>query len=182
MDLIQAIKERRSVRKFKGDPITDDLIDIVLEAGSWAPSWANTQCWRFVVVKDPQIKAELAEAIGGNNPAADAIKNAPITIVICTELQKSGFYKGEAPTDKGDWFMFDSALAVQNMILAAHSLGLGSVPVGLFDAAKVAEILHVPPGMAVVLLLPVGYPAEIPPAPRRKELSEIVFHDTFSGK
>lgn len=179
MDVIQAIRERRSIRKFKPDPVSDDLVNVVLDAGRWAPSWANTQCWRFVVVRDQNIKEELAETKGRGNPAGEAIRTVPVTIVVCAELKKSGFYKGEAPTDKGDWFMFDCALAAQNMMLAAHSLGLGTVPVGLFDAAKAAEVLGVPAGMAVVLMLPLGYPAETPVAPRRKELREIVVQDRF---
>ncbi|MBM3133233.1 MAG: nitroreductase [Chloroflexi bacterium] len=179
MDVIQAIKVRRSVRKFKPDPVSDDLLNAVLEAGRWAPSWANTQCWRFVVVRDPEIKAKLAETKTGNNPAVEAIRIAPVTIVICAELKKSGYYKGEAPTDKGDWFMFDAALAAQNMMLAAHSFGLGTVPVGLFNAPKAAEVLGVPQNVAVVLMMPLGYPAEKPITPRRKELSEIVVRDRF---
>lgn len=179
MDVIQAIRERRSVRKFKPDPVSDELVNAVLEAGRWAPSWANTQCWRFVVVRDPEIKAKLAETKSHNNPASEAIRIAPVTIVICAELEKSGYYKGEAPTDKGDWFMFDTALAAQNMMLAAHSFGLGTVPVGLFNAAKAGEVLGVPQNVAVVLMMPLGYPAEKPIAPRRKELAEIVVYDWF---
>ncbi len=179
MDLMQAIKERRSVRKFKADPVSEDLINAVLEAGRWAPSWANTQCWRFVVVRDSEIKESLAETKGKGNPAGEAIRNAPVTIVICGELNQSGYFKGEAPTDKGDWFMFDTALAAQNMMLAAHALGLGTVAVGLFDASKAAEILGVPSNIAVVLILPMGYPDEQPAAPRRKEFSEIVYRDRY---
>lgn len=179
MDLIQAINERRSVRKYKSDPVNDDLVNTILEAGRWAPSWANTQCWRFVVVRDSEIKAKLADTKGKGNPAAEAIRNAPVTIVVCSKLGISGYYKGEAPTDKGDWYMFDTALAVQNMMLAAHSLGLATVAVGLFDAQKAAEILGVPPDVAVVLMLPLGFPDEFPQAPRRKELSEIVSYDRY---
>ena len=179
MDLMEAIKERRSVRKFKPDPVSDELLNSVLEAGRWAPSWANTQCWRFVVVRDVEIKARLAEIKGKGNPAGEAIRNAPVTIAICGMLKQSGYYKGEAPTEKGDWYMFDTALAAQNMMLAAHSLGLGTVPVGLFDAAKAAQILGVPSNIAVVLFLPMGYPEEQPTAPRRKELSEIVSRDRY---
>ncbi len=181
MDLIQAIKGRRSVRKFKSSPVSDELVTTVLEAGRWAPSWVNTQCWRFVVVRDDQIKAELAETKGHGNPAAEAIKNAPVTIVICGELGTSGYYKGEAPTDKGDWYMFDTALAAQNMMLTAHSLGLGTVAVGLFDAVKAAAILEVPPNVHVVILLPLGYPDEEPKTPRRKELSEITSSNKYGN-
>ncbi|MCK4698216.1 MAG: nitroreductase family protein, partial [Dehalococcoidia bacterium] len=100
-------------------------------------------------------------------------------IVACAELGRSGFKKGEAATDKGDWFMFDVALATQNLTLAAHELGLGTVHVGLIDAEKIEEILQVPEGVRVVELIPLGYPAEQPEGPGRKELSEIVFHEKY---
>jgi len=186
MELMQVIKDRRSVRKYKPDPVSDDLVKAVLEAGRWAPSWANSQCWRFVVVRDAQIRAKIAETIDSlnppkeavrpTNPAIDAIKNVSVIIVICGELGRAGYKKGEPRTDKGDSYMFDAALATQNMMLAAHSLGLGTVPIGVFDAPKVAEILHVPSNTSVVLLLPLGYPAEEPTAPRRKGLTEITFY------
>ncbi len=182
MDLIQAIFERRSVRKFKPDPVNHELLNTVLEAGRWAPSWANTQCWRFIVVKDPAIKASLAEAKSKGNPSGEAIRNAPITIAICGTLQQSGYYKGEAPTEKGDWYMFDTALAVQNMILTAHSLGLGTVAVGLFNAQKVAHVLELPSDVSIVLLLPLGYPDEEPNNPGRKELSEIVSYNRYGQR
>ena len=179
MDLMQAIKGRRSVRKLKSEPVSDDLVNAALEAGRWAPSWANTQCWRFVVVRDARMRAKVAETIGPGNPATDATKNAPVIIVVCGELGRAGYKRGEPSTDKGDWYMFDTALATQNMMLAAHSLGLGTVPIGVFDAHKVAEILGVPPNIRVVLLLPLGYPAEEPTPPRRKEISEIAFLDKY---
>ncbi len=182
MDLIQAIKERRSIRKFKTDPVSEDIVNSVLEAGRWAPSWANTQCSRFVVVRDAEIKASLAETLSKGNPAGDAIRNAPVTIAICGELNKSGYYKGGASTDKGDWYMFDTALAAQNIMLAAHALGLGTVPLGLFSASKAAQILGVPSNVAVVLLLPMGYPAEEPKAPTRHELSGITFRERYGHK
>ena len=88
--------------------------------------------------------------------------------------------KGQPVTDKGDnWFMFDVALAMQNLVLAAHSLGLGTVHVGLFDAGKAAEVLQLPPGIACVEMTPLGYPSKIGKAPPRKELSEIVFYNRY---
>jgi len=181
MDLMQAIKERRSVRKFKPDPVGDELLRTILEAGRWAPSWANTQCWRFIVIRDSAIKASLAQTRGKGNPAGEAIRNAPITIAICGVLRESGFYKGEAPTEKGDWYMFDTALAAQNMMLTAYSLGLGTVAVGLFDAQKVSQILDMPENISVVLLMPLGYPDEEPKNPGRKELPQLLSYDKYSA-
>ena len=177
MEVNKAIRERRSIRKLKSDAVDDDLIKAILEAGRWAPSWANTQCWRFVAIRDTQVKERVADTISEGNPGVMAMKQCPVAIVICAELEKSGYKQGVVRTDKGDWYMFDTALAAQNMMLAAHSLGLGTLAIGLFDANKVAKIIGVPPNMRVVLLLPLGYPDETPTAPRRKELSEIAFYE-----
>jgi nitroreductase len=183
MDVMQAIKGRRSVRKYKPDPLSDDTVEMVLEAARWAPSWANTQCWRFVVVRDPQMRGKLAATVKPEtNRAAAAIREAPVTIVACAEKGKSGYYKGEASTDKGDWFMFDVALAMQNLALAAYAAGLGTVHIGLFDAKEAARILELPENVVVVEMTPLGYPNEEPAAPRRKELADIVFKEKYGRK
>ena len=179
MEVLEAIKTRRSIRRYKTTPVDDKTLELVLEAARWAPSWRNTQCWRFIVVRNEGIKAEMATVLGTNR-AAEAVRVAPVVIVACAVLGKSGYNRdGQLSTDKGDWYMFDVALAMQNLVLAAHSLGLGTVYVGLFDTKKVAAILGVPQGFCVVSLTPLGYPDE-EPAPRpRKELSEIVFYDKY---
>jgi len=179
MDLMQAIKNRRSVRKLKSEPVSNDLLDAVLEAGRWAPSWANTQCWKFVVVQDALMRGRVAETISPGNPGTEALKNAPMIIAICGVLERAGYKRGQPVTAMGDWYMFDTALAAQNMMLAAHSLGLGTVAIGSFNASRVAELLEVPSNARVVLLLPLGYPVEEPALPRRKELAEIVSHDRY---
>ncbi len=194
MELFDAIKTRRSIRKYTSDPVDDKKIEAILEAGRWAPSWSNTQCWRFIVVRDPQVKTSLTECLLPfklpdkviDNPAISIINTVPVIIVICAETNKSGGPPGrpggaggEFITDKGDWFMFDTALAVQNMVLAAHALGLGTVIIGTFDAAKVEKVLGVPPGFRVVTLFPVGVPAQEGRTPPRNELSEIVIKDTW---
>jgi nitroreductase len=179
MDLFQAIKERRSIRKYKATPVSEEQLNTIFDAVRWAPSWANTQCWRFVVVRDRETKERLADTLSLGNPSTAAIKSAPIVIVACAQLGRSGHYKGTPVTDKGDWFMFDLGLAMQNLTLAAHGLGLGTVNVGYFDAAKVAQILALPEGIAVVEMTPLGYPEDQPVAPKRKELSEFVFYEKY---
>jgi len=181
MEVLEAIKTRRSVRKYKAAPVDDRALGLVLEAARWAPSWANTQCWKFIVVRENNVKAELAGTMG-ENPATDAVRNAPVVIVACAELEKSGYFHGEPATDKGDWFMFDVALAMQNLVLAAHSLGLGTVHVGRFDAKKAEAVLEVPAGFRVVEMTPLGYPDQEPPVRPRKELSEIVFYDKYGRR
>ncbi len=179
LEVLEAIRTRRSIRKYKTDPIDDKTLETVLEAARWAPSWTNTQCWRFIVVRDGDIKSRLANTLNATNPAMDAIRNAPLVIVACAELGKSGCYDGVPATDKGDWFMFDVALAMQNLVLAAHSLGLATVYVGRFNAKEVANILEVPPSYCVVAMTPLGYPAETKDPRPRKELAEIVFYNKF---
>ncbi len=179
MDVMDAIRTRRTVRRLSSQPVNDELIDAVLEAGRWAPSWANSQCWRLVVVRDPMVKSRLADAVRQGNRSTDAVRNAPVVIVACAEMGKAGFYRGEMSTDKGDWFMFDVALAMENINLAAQELGLGMVHVGLMDAKKMEQVLEVPPGVKVVELAPLGYPDEPPRVPPRKELAEIAFYDKY---
>lgn len=187
MELFEAIKNRRSVRKYKVTPVDDKTLGRVLDAARWAPSWTNSQCWRFVVVRDGNLKVQLAETLlagtRATNPARDAVQNAPVVIVACAEVGKVGYQRGSAEpaTNKGEyWYMFDVALAMQNLTLAAHALGLGTVHVGMFDAPRVAAILEVPPGFRVVEIMPLGYSEGEPKATTRKELSEFVFYDKFA--
>ena len=180
MDTLEAIHSRRSIRQYKETPVPDDLLNKVLEAARWAPSWANSQCTRYVVVKDPATKEKLSETLSHGNPGATAIKNAPIAIVACAELKKSGFYKGTVSTEKGEWHMFDTGIAMENLALAAHALGLGTVHVGyIVDYKKVAEILELPEGVVAVEMTPLGFPAAEAKAPPRKELAEIVFYEKY---
>jgi len=83
MEVLEAIKTRRSIRKYKDTPVDDRTLEQVLEAAQWAPSWANTQCWRFIVVRDADTRAKLARTLSTNNPATDAVIHAPIVIVVC---------------------------------------------------------------------------------------------------
>jgi nitroreductase len=182
MELMETIASRRSIRKYKPDPVDEKKLETVLEAARLAPSWANTQCWRFIVVRDNKIKEQLAGTLSENNSAAPAISGAPVVIVACAELGKSGYKDAVARTDKGDWFMFDVALAMQNLVLAAQSMGLGTVHVGLFDAKKAEGILEVPEGFCVVEMTPLGYPDQIREARPRRELSEIVYYEKWGGK
>ena len=182
MEVLEAIKTRRSIRKYKSTPVDDKTLELILDAARWAPSWANTQCWRFIVVRNSASKSKLAETLNETNPARDAVRNAPLLIVACAELGKAGHKDGEPVTDKGDWFMFDVALAMQNLVLAAHSLGLGTVYIGRFDAKEAARILAIPQGNCVVAMTPLGYPDEIKDPRPRKELAEIVFADKWGTK
>jgi len=171
MEALDAINKRRSIRKFKTTPVEDKKVEVVLEAARKAPSWANTQCWRFVVVRDVDMRNRLADTgfgVGGAHPnvATEAMRVAPVAIVACAELG----------------IMFDTALAMQNMVLAATALGLGTVYTGAFDSVAVEKVLGVPEGYKVVSMTPLGYPDEDPKPRPRKELDEIVFQERFGVK
>jgi nitroreductase len=178
-ELISIIKERRSVRNYENKTISDEVLNKVLESVQWTPSWANTQCWEIVVVTDQSIKGKLQEIISPKNPATKAITSAPVVLAICGKLKTSGFYKDQAVTKFGDWFMFDLGLATQNLCLTAHHLGLGTVIVGLFDHDKAKPILNIPDSHELVVLIPMGYPAKVSKSPKRKEISEFIHNNTF---
>ena len=182
MSVLEAIRERRSVRRFAEEPIPPEDLAKVLEAARWAPSWVNVQPWRVVLVKDPRKKEALKETLLPKNPASKGFDQAPVLLVLIGERGKSGLYGDSFATDKGDWYMFDLGIAAQNIALAAHSLGLGTVHVGAIDHKKAGAVLGVPEGFEVVEILPLGRPAFDPKAPPRKELHEFVTHETFDGE
>ena len=190
MELLEAIKSRRSIRQYLTDDVPEAILETVLEAARWAPSWANTQCTQLVVVRDKDTRAKLAASLRTGNPATEAMNQAPIIIVVCAEMGKSGFSGGGNVTNrdnwkvsitgKGDWYMFDTAIAMHNLALAAHSVGLGTVVIGGFNPAEAAEILNVPRGIEVVAMTPLGYPAsQSPKQSSRLSLAEIVFKDEY---
>jgi len=182
MDVMEAIKGRRSVRKFADTTVREADLEAVLEAARWAPSWANTQCWRLIIVRNDGRKGELAETLTPGNPATEAVRKAPVVIVACAQLGLAGFKGGSPATDKGDWFMFDVALATHNLTLAAHARGLGTVHVGLFDAKKAAQVMGLPKDAAVVELIPLGYPEGTPKLTTRNPLSEFVYYERYGSR
>lgn len=178
-DLMNLIHERRSIRKYKQDPIPGEAMNAVLDAVRWAPSWANTQCWELIVITDPEIRRQLQETVRSSNPSHAALVEAPVLLALCGELKRAGFYRGNVTTKFGDWFLFDLGIAMQNIALAAHAQGLGTVVVGLMDHDAARAILKVPEGYELAALVPLGYPAETPPAPPRREISTFVHHEMF---
>jgi len=171
---------RRSIRRYQEKDIPEEILNRLLEAARWAPSWANTQSWEIVVVKDRTIKEKIQETVSPRNPSLLAIVNAPVLLVFCGQLKKSGYYDDRYPTKFGsEWFMYDLGLATENLCLAAHDSGLGTVIVGLFDHDRVGEIINLPANHEVLVLVPLGYPDQEPKPPRRREKDEFVHYDTF---
>jgi nitroreductase len=178
MELLEAIRTRRSVRQYKDEAIPEETLGRLLDAARWTPSWANTQCWEIIVVKEAAMKAQLRETLG-KNPAFDAMGQVPVVLALCAGLGKAGYKQGERSTRFGDWFMYDLGLLTQNICLAAHDAGLGTVIVGRLDHARAEALLGVPQGYSLVSLIPVGWPAAGPTPPRRREIADFVHPEKF---
>ena len=182
MDTRECIKSRRSVRRFTDREVGEALLQELLEAVRWSPSWANTQCWELIVVKNKDSRGKLAELLAENNPATRAVVEAPLVLVFCAKKGVAGYKKGTPMTNKGDWFMFDVGAACQNFCLAAHDMGLGTVLVGNFDHLGVDAFLNLKDGVESVAIIPVGYPAREVSAPPRKEINEFVYRESYGNK
>ena len=176
---LEFVKTRRSVRKYTDQDVPAETLNAVFEAVRWSPSWANTQCWELVVIRDPGTRQKLQETMAPKNPATRAITAAPALIALCGKLNRSGFYNASVTTKFGDWFMYDLGIATQTLCLAAHRAGLGTVVVGLFDHDRAGRILNVPEGVELVALIPMGYPAKTGPAPKRREIADFVRDESF---
>ena len=180
MELNEAIMKRRSIRKFTDYYVTDGEIKEIIETARWAPSWANTQSWEFIIVRDKKLIEAVTDTYSEKNPAANCSKTASVLIVSCAKKGIAGYKDGVMRTKFPDWFMFDLGMAVQNISLKAHELGLGSVVVGLFEHDACRRILDVPDDFEVVVVVPIGKPAvKAKEGPSRKEQKDFVYTDKF---
>jgi nitroreductase len=169
MEVLEAIETRRSIRKYKPEPIPDSDLKKILEAARLAPSAGNRQPWRFVVVRDAETKRKMGEAARNQTWISDAG-----AIVAALAMPK------DHPEVYARWVERDVMTTVEHMVLAAWSLGYGTCWIGAFHEDKVKELLGIPEDMTVINLLPIGVPDQSPDARGRKPISEI-FHDGKYG-
>ena len=177
MEALECIKTRRSIRKFKEEPVKRETIDAIIEVASMSPSWKNTQISRYTIVEDKSVLENIAD-----NCVLDfefnqkTIKRAPQLVVVSMIEKRCGYEKdGSYTTSKEDrWEMFDAGIASQTFCLAAHDLGVGTVILGIFDEAKIAEAIQLPEGQKVAALIAMGYPNQECEAPKRKTVEELV--------
>ena len=172
----ECIKGRRSIRKFADTPVSRDVIADIVETASYAPSWKHTQITRYIAVEG-ELKDKIAdECTSAYAKNGEIIKNAPMLIAVTFIKNRSGFERdGSYSTPKeGGWQMFDAGVAPEAFCLAAYEQGLGTVIMGIFDEAKAASLLEVPEERELVALIPIGYPAESPAAPKRKSVEELL--------
>jgi nitroreductase len=164
MDVLKAVRTRRSIRKYRPGPIPEHKMEAILEAARLAPSADNRQPWHFVIVQDADRKKALAEATDNQTFVKDAA--AIIT----------GVSDPEASTE---WHEKDTMIALEHIVLAATALGYGTCWIGAFNEDAVKHLLKIPAKMKVVALLPIGVPAERPAPKPRKKFSDIFFKEEW---
>jgi nitroreductase len=180
MDFYDVVKTRKSVRSYKQDRVPEDVLLRILEAARLAPSWANKQCWRYVIVDEPGLISDIA-------PAVVKAFGAPVMIVLCADPAQSGQREGK------DYYLVDAAISMEHLVLAAAAEGLGTCWVaGRLEEASIRQALGVPDNLRVVAITPLGYPAEgglgnifggvmgaAIGASNRKPMGEIAFHNHY---
>lgn len=167
MDVLEAIRTRRSIRKYTGDPVPEEMLNQILEAGRWAPSASNSQPWNFIVLRDKKLRKGIAEV----TTYGKFLDEAPLGIAVVVDPKVSTH-----PIE-------DGAIATQNMLLAAHALGLGACWIGAYGSVyedKVKEMLKIPKGKRLLSIISMGFPAQAREK-GRKELEELVFTDAYRG-
>lgn len=171
MSILEIIKKRQSVRKYKNEAIPEDVLNRVLEAARLAPSGKNLQPWKFILVGDEALKDKLVPACLGQSFIAEA----PVVIAACAYpdqcYAKQGRYMKSWP--------IDVAIALEHLILQACEEGLGTCWIGAFREDEVKEILNIPEEVKVLALTPLGYPNEKPVSRGRKSLEEIISTDGY---
>ncbi len=174
MDVLEAIKTRRSVRSFTSQPVSDEEVEKLLDAATWAPSAGNIQPWEFIVVRDSEVKQGLCKA------ALDQkfIEQAPVVIVVCADPAKSAPRYGSRGINL--YCLQDTAAATQNLLLTAHATGLAACWVGAFQEAQAKKVLNLPTQVRPVAIIPVGHSTRIPTTRPRRALNEITHHEVYS--
>ena len=165
MSFVDVVLSRRSIRRYTTQAIPEDVLTKVLEAGRQAPSASNKQPWHFIVLTDDEVKEKLSHGRWNT-----FVKDSAVTVVGCG-------YVGEEYGRR--WSTVDTTIALQNMVLAAWALGIGSCWIGDFQEAEVKRLLNIPDEWNVVALVTFGYPAETPRHRQKKPIDEIVSYNTF---
>lgn len=176
MDVFECIRARRSIRKYKDKPVEWDKIVNILEAGKFAPSAGNLQDVQFLVVKDDEKRKQIAEA----SLQQRWMEKAPVHIVICSEPEKYKRFYGV----RGErlYNIQGCAAAVENMLLAAHSLGLGACWVGAFDDDALRRIPNVPEHVMIHAVITIGYADEIPEMPQKNRIENVVYLENWGQR
>ena len=173
MDVFEAIKTRRSTRRYKSEDVSEEQVEKLLGAAIMAPSGGNMQPWDFIIIRGEEQKKALARAALGQM----FIATAPVVIVVCANKPRTARRYGERGAEL--YSLQDTAAATQNMLLAATAMGLAGCWVGAFNDNAVSDVLGLPRNIRPVVILPIGVPDEFPRMPPRIALSEITHYDKW---
>ncbi len=165
MDLFDVIKRRYSVRAYRPDPVEEEKLQEILEAGRLAPTAANRQPFRIIVVRTAGRTEALARIYG-----RDWFTDAPLVLCLCG-VEEEGWVRGK---DDKSYIDVDAAIVMDHLVLAATALGLGTCWIAAFDPDAAREVLSLPDGVAPLLFTPLGYPADQPRPKQRKDLDDLV--------
>lgn len=172
MQTLEAIHTRRSIRAFTGDPVSDEDLQTIIEAGAAAPSGGNAQMWVFVSLRDKKRIAALRALAPG------IIGVPPAVVVLCLDNRK----RTASPEGKlAVMPRYDIGTALQNILLAAHEIGLGGCAIGSFHPEALASFLKLPENVEPCLLVTLGKPKVTPSRPRKRPIEEIHFHERYEG-
>ena len=177
METKDCILTRRSVRKFTDRKVEHRLVEQIISLAAYAPSWKNTQISRYIAIEDPAVREAIAAEYclaGANNPAI--IRGCPLLVAQTFVKARSGYERdGTYTTDREDgWQYYDCGIAAQTFCLAAHDLGLGTAIMGVFDRKRLQAYLEIPQDQELMALIAVGHPAEVGPAPKRKDVDVLL--------
>lgn len=175
MNATDCIRTRRSIRRYRPDPVDHSLIDSIVSEASYSPSWKNTQITRYTAVEDPSLLREIADRFTPDYNS-NIIRQAPVLMAVTLVKGRSGFERdGSFSTKKGDrWQMFDVGAACQTFCLAAWEQGLGTVIMGIFDEDGISKLLQVPEDQELAALIALGWPDIEPEAPKRKTVEQLL--------
>lgn len=175
MNLTECIETRRSIRRYKPDPVDHSLIESIVSSASYSPSWKNTQITRYIAVEDPSLLQEIAEKYTPDYNS-NIIRQVPVLIAASFVKDRCGFERdGSFSTKKGErWQMFDVGAACQTFCLAAHDKGLGTVIMGMFDEEGISELLHIPEDQELGALIALGWPDVDPNAPKKNSVEQLL--------
>ncbi|ODS38968.1 MAG: hypothetical protein A7316_06645 [Candidatus Altiarchaeales archaeon WOR_SM1_86-2] len=173
MEVFEAIKKRRSIREYTEEQISNETMEQILDAGISAPSAGNLQSWEFILIRDQKKKEMISEAAYNQT----FLSRASVLIVVCGNQERSAYRYGSR--GKELYCIQDTSAAIQNMLLASASLGIGTCWVGAFNENAVRKILKIPAGVRPVAIISLGYGAEKPGMPRRMNLKDVVHYEEF---
>lgn len=175
MNTTECIKTRRSIRKFKPDPVDHELLESLISTASYSPSWKNSQIPRYIAIEDSSILNKIATDYTPDFNAK-IIEQAPMLIAVTFIKGRCGYERdGSFSTKKEDrWQMFDVGVASQTLCLAAHEAGLGTVIMGIWDEDGITKLLNIPEDQELGALIAIGYPDVDPAMPKRKSVNDLL--------